>query len=114
MAVPLVIAGTLAFLAIGLLVGAIAKTSEGGSGLANLITLPMALLSGAFVPIEQGPAWLATVAKVLPLGYLVTGMKDVVVRGQSPGAAVAPILVLVAFALIITAIATRFFRWDNA
>lgn len=33
---------------------------------------------------------------------------------RAKGAAVVPILVLVAFALIITAIATRFFRWDNA
>ena len=58
MAVPLVIAGTLAFLAIGLLVGSVAKTAEGGSGLANLITLPMAFLSGAFIPLESAPAWL--------------------------------------------------------
>ena len=54
MAVPLVIAGTLAFLAIGLFVGSIAKTAEGGSGLANLIILPMAFLSGAFIPLEVG------------------------------------------------------------
>ena len=64
MAVPLVIAGTLAFLAIGLLVGSIAKTAEGGSGLANLITLPMAFLSGAFIPLEAAPAWLVTVVEV--------------------------------------------------
>src|SRR6478735_3049810 len=62
MAVPLVIAGTLAFLAIGLLVGSVAKTVEGGSGLANLITLPMAFLSGAFIPLESAPAWMSTVA----------------------------------------------------
>lgn len=35
MAVPLVAAGTPAFLAIGLFVGSVAKTAEGGSGLAN-------------------------------------------------------------------------------
>jgi ABC-2 type transport system permease protein len=113
MSVPLVLAGTLAFLSIGLFVGAVSKTAEGGSGLANLITLPMAFLSGAFIPVEAAPSWLATVAKFMPLGYLVTGMKDVMVRGQGPGSAVVPILVLVAFAAVVTLLATRLFRWDS-
>ena len=59
-----------------------AKTAEGGSGLANLITLPMAFLSGAFIPLKSAPAWLVTVSKFLPMGYLVEGMKDVMVRGE--------------------------------
>ena len=114
MAFPLVIAGTLSFLAIGLLVGSVAKTAEGGSGLANLITLPMAFLSGAFIPLEAAPQWLITVSKFLPMGYLVEGMKDVMVRGEGPSAAVLPILILLAFAAVVTFIATRVFRWDAA
>lgn len=39
-------------------------------------------------------------------------MLDVLVRGQGPGAAVVTILILVGFAVVIAAIATRFFRWD--
>ena len=112
MAVPLVIAGTLAFLAIGLFVGAVAKTQEGGSGLANLITLPMAFLSGAFIPLEAAPAWLGTIGKLLPLTYLVEGLKDVMVRGEGPQAALLPMGILLAFAAVVTLIATRFFRWD--
>ena len=114
MAVPLVIAGTLSFLAIGLLVGSIAKTAEGGSGLANLITLPMAFLSGAFIPLEAAPQWLVTVSKFLPMGYLVEGMKDVMVRGEGASAALLPIAFLLMFAVVITFIATRVFRWDTA
>ncbi|ACV79434.1 ABC-2 type transporter [Nakamurella multipartita DSM 44233] len=114
MAFPLVIAGTLAFLAIGLFVGSVAKTVEGGSGLANLITLPMAFLSGAFVPLESAPAWLATIGRFLPMTYLVEGMKDVMVRGEGPQAALLPIGILLLFAAVVTFIATRFFRWDAA
>ena len=114
MAVPLVIAGTLAFLAIGLLVGSVAKTVEGGSGLANLIPLPMAFLSGAFIPLESAPAWMSTVAKFLPLTYLVEGLKDVLVRGEGPQAALLPILIMLVFAAVVTFIATRVFRWDAA
>lgn len=114
MAVPLTVAGTLAFLAIGLLVGSIAKTSEGGSGLANLITLPMGFLSGAFIPLAGAPAWLIVTSKIMPMGYLVTGLTDVLVRGAGPSAALLPIAILLAFAAVLTFIATRLFRWDTA
>jgi ABC-2 type transport system permease protein len=57
-------AGTLAFLAIGLLVGSVAKTAEGGSGLANLITLPMAFLSGAFIPLGFAVVFTAIATRV--------------------------------------------------
>lgn len=114
MAVPLTLAGALAFLAVGLLVGAIAKTPEGGSGLANLITLPMGFLSGAFIPLAAAPGWLVAVSKLMPMGYLVSGLSDVLVRGAGPEAALAPIGILLAFAVVVTLIATRLFRWDDA
>lgn len=113
MAIPLTLAGTLAFLSIGLFVGAIAKTAEGGAALANLITLPMAFLSGAFIPLEVAPQWIQAVAKVLPMGWLVEGLKDVMVRGEGPGAAVVPIAILLAFTVVVGALATRVFRWDK-
>ena len=103
MAVPLTIAGTLAFLAIGLLVGSIAKTAEGGSGLANLITLPMGFLSGAFIPLVAAPGWLIVISKIMPMGYLVSGLSDVLVRGEGPSAALLPIAILLAFAAVLTA-----------
>jgi ABC-2 type transport system permease protein len=114
MAIPLVIAGTLAFLAVGLLAGSFSKTPEAGSAVANLIVLPMAFLSGAFIPLEAAPAWLVTISKFLPMGYLVEGMKDVMVRGEGPSAAFLPMVILLAFAAVVTFIATRVFRWDTA
>jgi len=114
MSVPLVMAGTLAFLAIGLFVGAVSKTVEGGSGLANLIILPMGFLSGAFIPLAAAPAWLIAVSKILPMGWLVSGLSSVLVKGEGPEAALLPIGALLAFAVAMTLIATRFFQWDDA
>ena len=114
MAVPLVMAGTLTFMAIGLLCGSVARTSEGASGLANLLVLPMAFLSGSFVPLEVAPDWLRTVSHAFPLRYLNEGMLDVMVRGRGPDAVLVPIAVLLGAAALITAIATRWFRWDKA
>lgn len=113
MGIPLVVCGTLSFMAIGLLAGAFSKSSEGASGIANLIVLPMAFLSGSFIPLDVAPGWLQGVSRIFPLRYLNEGMLDVMVRGKGPGAALLPMGVLLAFALVVGLIATRLFRWDS-
>ena len=112
MSVPLLVAGTLAFMSLGLLAGALAKTQEGAVNLANFLVLPMAFLSGSFFPLEGAPDWLQIVSRLLPLRHLNDGMLDVMVRGQGPGAALAPIGFLLAFATVVTLVAVRLFRWE--
>ncbi|MPZ62416.1 MAG: ABC transporter permease [Propionibacteriales bacterium] len=112
MAIPLVLVATLSFLAIGLLAGAVTRTPESASGLANLIVLPMAFLSGSFFPLEGAPAWLQAISRALPLRHLNEGMLDVMVRGLGPSAAWAPIGVLLGFGLVVGLIAVRLFRWE--
>ena len=114
MAVPLLVAGTLSFMALGLLAGAIAKTTEGAVNMANFLVLPMAFLSGSFFPLEGAPRWLQVVSQLLPLRHLNDGMLDVMVRGEGPSAALLPIGILLAFAVVLTGLAARLFRWDTA
>jgi ABC-2 type transport system permease protein len=113
MAVPLIIAATLAFMSIGLLAGSFAKTPEAASAIANLIVLPMAFLSGSFFPLDDAPAWLRTVSQVFPLKHLNEAMLDVMVRGEGAGSALPAIGVLLGFALVVGAIASLLFRWDD-
>ncbi|WP_229054750.1 ABC transporter permease [Aeromicrobium sp. Leaf350] len=110
--VPLLLAGTLAFLSIGMLAGAVSKTEEGAIGLANFIVLPMAFLSGSFFPLDGAPAWLRIVSNCLPLKHLNDGMLDVMVREQGPGAIVVPIAILLGFAAVFAAVSARLFRWE--
>jgi ABC-2 type transport system permease protein len=113
MAVPLILAATLAFLSIGLLAGAKAKSMEAASAIANLITIPMAFLSGSFFPIENTPGWIQALAKVFPLRHLNVGMLDVMVRGKGPLSVLPQIGILLGFAVVLSAIAARLFRWDD-
>jgi ABC-2 type transport system permease protein len=113
MAVPLILAATLAFLSIGLLAGAKAKSMEAASAIANLITIPMAFLSGSFFPIDSAPRWVRTFAEVFPLRHLNKGMLDVMVRDKGPLTVLPEIGILLAFALVLGAIAARLFRWDE-
>lgn len=113
MALPLVLCGTLVFMAIGLIAGAISKTEEAASGLANLIVLPMSFLGGSFIPLEFAPDWLKTVANILPMGHLTNGLMDVMVRGEGPSAALLPMAILLGFAAVFTLIAAKVFRWED-
>jgi ABC-2 type transport system permease protein len=114
LAIPLVAVGTLAFLSIGLLAGSFAKTPEAASAVANLIVLPMAFLSGAFFPLQGAPAWLQTISQALPLRHLVDGLLAVMVRGQGLVEVLPQLGILLAFAVVVSAIAIAVFRWDDA
>jgi ABC-2 type transport system permease protein len=113
MAIPVLICGTLAFMSIGLLVGSFAKTQQAATAIANLIILPMAFLGGAFIPLDFAPNWIREVSYVMPLRYLVTGMQDVMARGEGPATAFPAIGILLALTAVLTLIAVRVFRWDE-
>ncbi len=113
MAIPLVVAGTAAFLSLGLLIGAFVKTEDAAQGIVQLIVLPMAFLSGAFFPLEFAPSWLQTVSKALPLRYLVDSMRDVMVRGKPASSALPAVAGLLLFAVVVSAVAGKLFRWDD-
>lgn len=113
LSIPLVLAGTLAFLSIGLLAGAKVKSGETANALANLIVIPMAFLSGSFFPLSLAPAWLQKVSEVLPLRHLNDSMLDVMARGSGPLGVLPQFALLLGFAIVVTALAVSMFRWDD-
>ncbi len=113
MSIPLLIVGTLCFMAIGLLAGALTKTTEGAVNAANFMVLPMSFLSGSFFPLDGSPGWLQAFSNLLPLKHLNDGMLDVMVRGEGPSAALVPMVILLGFAVVVTAVAARLFRWET-
>ena len=114
MAVPMVIAGVLAFLSIGMLIGAWAKTQETAQAVTQLVVLPMAFLGGSFFPLDASPGWLRALSYVFPLRYLNEGMLNVMGRGLGPTSALPQIAVLLGVAVVGALIAVRLFRWDSA
>ncbi len=113
MAIPLLTVGTLCFMALGLLAGAITKTTEGAVNAANFMVLPMAFLSGSFFPLDAAPEWLQAFSNLLPLKHLNDGMLDVMVRGEGASAALLPMGILAAFAVVVTLLAARLFQWET-
>jgi ABC-2 type transport system permease protein len=113
LSIPVFLLGMLAFFAIGLLVGAFAKTEEAANGAAQIVVLPMAFLSGTFFPIDRAPGWLQTVSEIFPLRHMNDGMQDFLVRGKGAEALLLPCGILLGFTIVVGFIATRVFRWDD-
>lgn len=61
--------GTLPFAAIGLYIGT-RSGANGAPAIINLVFLPMAFLSGLWMPLSMLPAWLAKLAPVWPSYHL--------------------------------------------
>ena len=108
-----IVAGALAFLAIGFAISGIAPNTETAASYANLVTFPMLFLSGVFFSMENAPAWLRPITKVLPLSYLVDALREPMAFGNGLSAIWLDLLALLLTFVIAMAIAVRFFRWDS-
>ncbi len=108
-----IIAGALAFLAIGFAISGIAPNAETAASYANLVTFPMLFLSGIFFSMENAPTWLQPITRVLPLTYLVDALREPMTFGNGLAAIWPDLLALLATFVIAMAIAVRFFRWDS-
>jgi ABC-2 type transport system permease protein len=114
LSVPLIACGTLAFMAVGLVIGAWAKSEEAANGALQVIILPMAFLSGSFFPTDQMPDWLQLISHALPLKYLNESVMAVLSRDGSWSDALPTMGILLLFAAVLTALAARLFRWETA
>ncbi len=105
------ILGAASFTSIALLCAARTRSIPMISGLTNLISLPMMMLSGVFFSKNNFPDWLATATAYLPLTALNDGLRRIALEGQPLQSLGFEITVLSAY-LIIPAIATqKLFKW---
>ncbi|AUG80482.1 ABC-2 type transport system permease protein [Kitasatospora sp. MMS16-BH015] len=112
-ALPVLLFGSTAFAAIGLVVGALANTPEAVAALANCVMVPMAFLSGAFYPIDLMPGWLQSLSRVLPLRYFDEGITKAFGDGGTLAGFALDCGALAGFALLFAALAAKTFRWSN-
>lgn len=110
--IGLIFLGSVAFCSVGIVLGGLIKDVEAASGAGNAIAFPMMFLSGAFIPIEQFPSYLQTVARFLPLYYFHQGLREIMIY-QNPGEAVIAFVVIGIFALIFVILAIKTTKWKD-
>ena len=103
--------GAMTFCGLGLLIASRARTIEGASGLANLVMLPMWLLSGVFFSSERFPDRVQPLIRALPLTALNDALRGIITEGRSPAAVAAKLAIVAAWGLASFLVALRIFRW---
>jgi ABC-2 type transport system permease protein len=103
--------GAMTFCGMGLLCASRVTTIEGASGLANLIMLPMWVLSGVFFSSERFPDAVQPFINALPLTALNQALRGVINEGLGPAGILPQLAVLAAWGVASFAVALKIFRW---
>ncbi len=104
--------GAVVFLAFGFALAGISKSEDQVAPIANVISLPMLLLSGVFFSRSDLPGFVHTITDVLPLTYLADGMRSIAIDGSSLVQVAPQIAGLVVWSVIAVFIAVKMFRWE--
>jgi len=99
--------GVMPFCAMGMLVGTLVK-GQGAPGLLNLFYLPMALLSGLWLPLSMLPKALQNMAPIWPSYHL--NQLTLAAVGTNNGALLPHVLALVGYTVIFLLLAVRRLR----
>jgi ABC-2 type transport system permease protein len=104
--------GVVSFAGMGLGTAALIRSSDGASAVINLILLPMAFISGSFVPTQEYPGWLQAIGDVLPLKHLIDLLRGVYLDGRPIWDAPGSVAVLAAWGVAGAIVASRRFGWE--
>ncbi len=101
----------LAFAGMGLLIASRARTTEGVSGLMNLVMLPMWIFSGVFFSSSNFPNAVQPVIKLLPLTAVNDALRANMLEG-APFVGVSGQMLVIAGWLVLSFVAAlKLFRW---
>jgi ABC-2 type transport system permease protein len=96
-----------AALGIGLWVSTVAETQQQAMFLSFAINMVYLLMSGLFTPVQSMPRWAQWIAEASPVKHFIVIMRSVLVKGADLSAIRVPLLVLVAYGVVVLALAVR-------
>jgi ABC-2 type transport system permease protein len=111
-AIALILAGTLLFSSVGILIGAWAKNSDTAAGISQVIGQPMLWLSGIFWQLEELPKFIQDISKFLPLTYLGRGLRETMVNGND-AAAMKDLAIVAGLAVVLFIVASNLISWKE-
>jgi ABC-2 type transport system permease protein len=108
----LAVLGAAVFLALGFAISGSTGSVESAAPIANLIGLPMIVLSGVFFSRGGMPGWLHGITDLLPLTYLVDALRHISYDGYGLLDIRTDLLGLLAWLAVSGVLAVRLFRWE--
>jgi ABC-2 type transport system permease protein len=104
--------GGIVFLSIGFALSGISKSEDQVAPLANIITLPMLMLSGVFFSRANLPGFAHVITNFFPLTYLADGLRNIAIEGATLAEVSPQLIGLAVWSVITLFIAIKAFRWE--
>jgi ABC-2 type transport system permease protein len=103
--------GTATFVSLGTIIGALARTTESANNIASVLTVPLAFLSDAYVPIDRFPHAVTATLRLLPSTQFIDTFRDVAIGGAALSHYGVWLVALGLWTIAGMAISARTFRW---
>jgi len=110
--IVLFIAGNVAFTGIAVLLSCRTSKTESGTGLINLVQMPMMLLSGIFFSYHNFPEWSIGAIKLLPLTALTDGIRYIFNEGAGWLEIIMPAVSLSILGVVSFVVGMKMFKWQ--
>ncbi len=113
---PLEIAAILAlgaatFVSLGTVIGAVVRSTESANNIASVLTVPLAFLSDAYIPIDRFPAAIGSALRLLPSTQFIDAFRGIAMHGDSLAHFGGWIALLCVWTVVGTTVSARYFRW---
>ena len=93
--------GALSALGLGILISVLARTELQIMQSVAVVLAPQIILGGVFVPVARLPAWMAAIARVLPIKYLLDGMSYLILGQGTLGDLWTAVAVLAGYTVLV-------------
>lgn|GEM_PF-1036529 len=107
----ILVLGAATFVSLGTVIGAVVRSTESANNIASILTVPLAFLSDAYIPIDRFPQQVGTILRALPSTQFIDAFRGVAMHGDSLAHYGTWILFLAAWTLAGTTVSARYFRW---
>lgn len=97
---------------LGILLGNVVRSRAQMAGVGVMSTMVLAALGGCWWPIEITPAWMQSLALILPTGWAMDAMHKLISFGYGASAAVPHVAGLVVATIVIGVAGVRTFRYQ--
>jgi ABC-2 type transport system permease protein len=104
--------GAIVFLAIGFSIAGVSKSEDQVAPLANVITLPMMLLSGVFFSRANLPGFAHLLTSIFPLTYLADALRSIAIDGAGFKEVWKEMVGLGVWSAASCILAVKLFRWE--
>ena len=109
----LILALALSLSAFGMFVTSVTRTMNQLNAVGSVGGMGLALLGGAWVPVETMPGWAQAIAPGIPTYWAMEGFRDVILESGGLGSVLLPSAVLLGFGVVFTMLSAWKFRFED-